>query len=94
VVFYNGSYWMVRPGITCASPGVSPESNTDQWVKATQFDFAYINTLISDYISTNYLDAEEIRIHDRAYDSNNVLTQDVIVAGMTSGKSKNGLEEN
>ena len=85
---------MVRSGITCATPEVQPESNLDQWIKATQFDFAYINTLISDYISTNYIDAEEIRIHDRAYDSNDVLTQDIIVAGMTSGKSKNNSEEN
>lgn len=94
IVFYKGSYWMVNPGVTCAQPGTPPDSNSNQWTKATQFDFAYINTLIAEYINSNYIDAEEIRIHNRSYNSNDELESDIIVAGMTSGKNKNNSEQN
>lgn len=89
IVFYknsedHGNWYSVVPGSPTGG-GVTTKgnlpTNTNYWTKATSFDFAFINTLIAEHISSLTIDTQEIRIHDTR--SNN----DTIVAGMTSGNN-------
>ena len=74
----NTGYYKVRP---TNSPCVTDvPTNGDVWERALEFDFMFVDTLIAQYLSANYVDADEVRIHDRS-------NGDVIVAGMTSGKA-------
>lgn len=89
IVFYknsedHGNWYSVVPGSPTGG-GVTTKgnlpTNTNYWTKATSFDFAFINTLIAEHISSLTIDTQEIRIHDTR-DNN-----DTIVAGMTSGNN-------
>lgn len=82
----NGNYYKVKPTmegngrrlvIGHSTYSYQPKQDTADWEQAEYFDFAYIETLISKYISTITLDAREIRI---------ISNSGHLVAGMTSGK--------
>ena len=88
IVFYknsedHGNWYSVVPGSPTGG-GVTTKgnlpTNTNYWTKATSFDFAFINTLIAEHISSLTVDTKEIRIRG----GNDGST---IVAGMTSGNN-------
>ena len=72
-------YYQVRPtNDTCV---YARPTDTTKWIKSNDFDFLFVDTLVANYLSAHYVDADEVRIHDRGTGT------DKIVAGMTSGKS-------
>lgn len=75
----NTGYYKVRP--TNSQCVTDVPTNGDVWEKAREFDFMFVDTLIAQYLSANYVDADEVRIHDRS------SSGDKIVAGMTSGNA-------
>lgn len=78
-------YYQVRPtNDTCV---YARPTDTNKWIKSNDFDFLFVDTLVANYLSAHYVDADEVRIHDRGTGT------DKIVAGMTSGKAI-GNEEN
>ena len=90
VVYYRsddeddrGNWYAVKEGSPSDTNGITVSgqapTNSAYWKKATNFDFAFINTLVADAISSVSIDTEEIRIHDKRNGG------DIIVAGMTSG---------
>ena len=88
IVLYKGLYYMVRPEVGEVCSDDSPAEDTEHWEEASQTDFAYINTLIADYLNVFTVDSEEIRIHNRIPE--NGIPKDIIVAGMTGGESLDG----
>lgn len=90
IVLHNGEYYMVSPSTAgnCAQGEPGTISGATDWVLAENTDFAYINTLIADYLNVYTVDSEEIRIHSR--ESKNGSKTDQIVAGMTSGSAVDG----
>lgn len=93
VVFYKsssdtGNWYSVKPGQPDGG-GVKTKGNTPEdtryWTKATAFDFAFINELITNQLRSRTIDAEEIRIHDTREEDGDE-DRDIIVAGLTSGK--------
>lgn len=88
IVFYqsaddHGNWYSVVPGSPDGG-GVKTKgnlpTNTNYWTRATSFDFAFIDTLIAQHISSLTVDTKEIRIRG----GNDGST---IVAGMTSGNN-------
>ena len=85
IVMHEGQYWMLSPQAdnlvlnqnACSYGEPGPEN--DNWIPAEETNFAYINTLIADYLNVFVIDSEEVRIHNRVGNS------DFIVAGMTGG---------
>lgn len=79
-------FYMVRPskedgenGMRSTSKDPATEQGFLDWQEAEYIDFAYIETLISDYVDAKYLQTKEIRIYSGEGDDMKV------VAGMTSG---------
>lgn len=91
VVYYvpegatSGTYWMPNPN-TRGNCVQGPPSLNNGWIQAEGFDFAFIETLIANHISSFTVDTSEVRIHTNPGNA----TNDQIVAGMTSGKKVNG----
>lgn len=74
-VEYNGNYYLVTPITNGAHEVTSTPETQGDWIQAESIDFAYIKTLIADYISTTSLQAHQILVTR----GNNV------VAGMHQG---------
>lgn len=89
IVYHNGSYWMLKLSVVGptgeATLTTEPGSAGDiYWKEAQGIDFAYIGTLIAEYLNVYSIDTDEIRIHNRSINDSNQQI-DSIVAGMTSG---------
>ena len=86
-VKYNSNYYLVAPKvnearITSLAPTSDNVGEGKDWIQAESMDFAYIQTLISDYISTTSLQAHQLLItrgSERGSD---------IVAGMHEGNQQ------
>lgn len=98
IVSYRGQYWMLKAEADNTDPRCNkgiPGDETDSyqsWIPASETDFAYINTLIADYLSVYTIDTNEVRIHSTGI--KNGVSHDNIVAGMTSGKNITENENN
>ena len=98
-VKYGNNFYLVAPTTEGNGQRITQSEPTDEnvgpgkdWIKAEKMDFAYIQTLISDYISTTSLQAHQILITRDITNGSNITTN--IVAGIHQGNQNLDPSEN
>jgi hypothetical protein len=76
IVYHNGSYWMLK--LSAVGPTGEATLTTEPgsagdiyWKEAQGIDFAYIGTLVAEYLNVYSIDTDEIRIHNRGMSDSN-----------------------